>query len=159
MSPICEWSQCTIGTLIRAFWLILRRNICFLWSLIDWIVATNQTIAYVFVQTPVQFPRIFMTRNGWNNQIFLTISTQTCSSPKCSNRSSTNAKTFSFSRAWKSFQGFMFICQCIVSLHKRNLQSIKYIMWQNFITKLDCCLTKKDSFGSKEETSWHPKKG
>ena len=107
--PWCDASQyakCTIGTRIRASWLLSRSNICSLRSFTDWLVATLRrsiTLLYKHRIHSLKFsylgPAETVKNCGrWTNKVSL--------HSKCFYRFPTNAKNFSLSLAQNSLCGF-----------------------------------------------------
>ena len=130
-----QYAKSTIGTQAGAGWMISRRHNWSLRSFIDWLVAT------IILQTPDPFPKSFISRTGWNNQMYRTMNTKNLSIlllSTCSGQFSTKAKIFSVNLVQKSFSG----SSAIINLLKGNLQTIKthYGMTKISIRKLDCSL-------------------
>ena len=91
---------------------------------ICWLICRHaQTIDYVILQTPDTCPRMFISRTGRNSQKFWTMNTQNLSTLQVFQPFSHKCKNLFLQSFPKEF--IRFFCECIISLLKGNLQSIK----------------------------------
>ena len=82
----------------------------------------QQTIDYVFVQTPNQIPQSFISRKGWNNQNSSMMNIQNLSTLQVF-QSVTHKWKNPFCEAYPK-ELIRFLCECIVNRVKGNLQRI-----------------------------------
>ena len=82
-----------------------------------------QTIDYGIVQTPDPFPQNFISRTGWNTQMFWTINTQDFSNLQVFQSFSHKCKKLFIQFCPREFT--QFLRECILNLLKGNLQSFK----------------------------------
>ena len=141
-SELIGWYSEAISVPYDHYWLICRHE---------------ETIDYVFVQTPDPFPQSFKSRTGWNIQNFWTMNTENLFNLQMFQSFPHKSKTLFFHSCPKELMRI--ICDCIVTLLQGKLQGIKKDnTWQNSKTKLQCSFS-KEPLGSKEGTFWHPKIG
>ena len=91
---------------------------------ICWLICHHaQTIYYVIVQTPDQFPQNFISRHDWNSRKFWPMNTQNLSTLQVFQSFSHKCKSLFPQSCPKGF--IRFLCECIINLLKGNMQSIK----------------------------------
>ena len=82
-----------------------------------------QATDYVIAQTPGSFPHSFISPTGWNSPKFCTMNTQNVPTLQVFQSFSHNCKSLFFQSCLKEL--IRFLCESILNLLKRNLQSIK----------------------------------
>ncbi len=91
---------------------------------ICWLICRHaQMIDYVIVQTPDPFPQNFISRNSWNSGNFWTMNKQNLSTLQVFQSFSHKCKNLFLQSCPKEF--IRFLCECIITLLKGNLQSLK----------------------------------
>ena len=89
-----------------------------------WLICQHaQTIDYVFVQTSDPFPQNFISRTDRNIKKFWTMNTQNLSTLQVFQSVSHKCRSLFLWSCPKEF--VRFLCECIINLLKRNLQSLK----------------------------------
>ena len=142
-----HYAYCTIGTRIIPSWLLSRRNICFLRSFTDWLVATNRRSITLFYKHRIHSLKVLYARpterdkffGRWTQKISLSLSLSLSLSFY------TSSVPISFPQMQKSFPSVLLkrVYQVPLRMNskssrRKHAKHKKYITRQNVITKSDC---------------------
>ena len=151
---ICPWRDasqyawCSIGTRVRASWLLSRCNICSLRAFVDWLVATNRRSITLLYKHRIHSLNFLLSRTDWNSQNFWTMNTQNLYTLQAFRSFSHKCKSLFLQSCPKEF--IRFHCECTSNLLKGNLQSIK----RYHVTKFQ----NEDRLLSLKKITWNQRK-
>ena len=116
-----QYAYCTIGTRIRASWLVSGRNICSLRSLIDWLVATHIRLITQLYQHRIHSIKFYVADRLKKSKVLNNEHTKSLYSP---------GVAIFFPQMQKSLllqpkEFIRFLCEFVVNFLKRNPQSKK----------------------------------
>ena len=101
-----QYAQSTIGTRIKASWLVSSRNICSLRSFIDWLVATHRRSIMLLYKHRIHSLKILYPGPAETVKKFRRWTYKISLLSRCSNRFPAISKIFSFSLAQTSLTRF-----------------------------------------------------